>query len=455
MDMLNPRERVQFGIVIVAVIFAGIFDMVGVAMILPFLSVVTEPTSIFDNTILSTLYDWIGARDELQFVFYMGVGILAIILIGLIIKMGTLYAVTRYGHMRKYHISNRLMAAYLRQPYTWFLNHNSAELTKSVLVEVDQMVGAALLPALQILMQVISIILLVGLLFYVEPMVATVSALFLGGFYVLIYMGSSKTLLGIGQTVVDSNTARYRTMNETFGGIKEVKLVGLERDYLIKFQDPSRRHAEALIKQQMLSEMPRYVLEGVTFGGMVLMILVFLNSNGGSLDQALPVLGLFALAGLRLLPAIQRVYAALAIVRSGHAVLNVVHSQIMNLNRDGVGDFAINTKKTLPLMREMEFKNVTYAYPSTTRAVVNGLSFNIPANTSVGIVGGDWGGQDHDGRYSFGSIATRSWQDCNRRCGAWPEQFARMAKQSGICPPADISDRRYDCRECHLWGGTS
>ena len=393
LDLLEGRERMHFYLVIFMIVITGIMDMVGVAAILPFLAVVTDPEIIKENYLLSTLYTFLSPKDERQFLIFLGSGIFAVIVAGLAVKMVTMYAVARFSHMRKYHISRRLLAGYLRQPYIWFLDRHSSDLTKTVLQEVDQMVGSALVPAMRILSQIVSLLFLVGLLIVVKPVVAMIAALVLGGTYMLIFVFVRKMLVQLGHVRLQSNTERFRVTNEVLGGVKEVKLRGLEETYMREFQGPAKRHAKTLVMAQLVAELPRYALEAITFGGMIAMILILLGNSGDSMAEVLPVLGLFAVAGLRMLPAIQQIYHSFTSMRIGKAVLFAVQKDLASLDNRHDPQTRTETGSILHLNEQLRLDKIEYSYPSSARRVVDDLSLTIKAKTTVGIVGGTGAGK--------------------------------------------------------------
>jgi ABC-type multidrug transport system fused ATPase/permease subunit len=394
LEMLTRRERTHFAYVIVLILIAGVADMIGVAAILPFLAVVTDPEILETQPILKWAYEFSDAQTPRAFTILLGVGIFAVIIVGLFIKIASVYAASRFGHMRKHHIAMRLLTGYLRQPYIWFLDKHSSELSKSVLQEVDNMVGSSLLPAMRVLTQIVSIILVLGLLIAVEPTVALIAALVLGGSYGAIFFLVRNRLVLLGRDVVHANSARFRSMNEMLGGIKDVKLMGLETVYLGKFRNPSYSHANALIKSQIIGDLPRYLLEAITFGGMILVILLLMRGGDGDLRSVLPVLGLFAVAGMRMLPTIQRVYASLSVIRSGKTVLNLVHRDIMGL-RDNEGGYTPRGRgdQVLRMRDAISLNGVSYGYPNASGTVLEDLSLTIDASTTVGIVGGTGAGK--------------------------------------------------------------
>jgi ABC-type multidrug transport system fused ATPase/permease subunit len=388
-DLLDPQERRRFWQLLGLIMLMGLLDMAGVASILPFLAVVSDPAVITENPQLAMLYGWSGLANPDSFLILFGGLVFGFVIFSLGFKTLTLYAIARFSQMRNHSISTRLLASYLSQPYVWFLNHHSADLGKSVLAEVQSLVGGVLIPAMRLLAQTVSLGFLVILLILVNPGVALTAAIGLGGAYVLIFLAVRRYLGRIGKIRLEANKARFQIAQEVMGGIKEVKLMGLETAYLTRFRAPSRAMATSTANAQITGELPRHLLEGIAFGGMIALIISLLLKEGGNLADILPVLGVFAFAALRMFPAVQQIYHSLTLMRSNGMVLTQIHRDIMAMQVASAGPSA----PALHLRQTLDLVDVHYAYPQTETSALKGLSLSIRANTTVGIVGGTGAGK--------------------------------------------------------------
>jgi ABC-type multidrug transport system fused ATPase/permease subunit len=393
LDLLDGRERTHFFALMGLVVVMGIFDMLGAATILPFLAVVTNPSLIETNRLLALLYDWTDPGSTQTFLVFLGGLVFAAVILSLMIKLATMYAIARFTQMRRYSLSSRLLEGYLRQPYVWFLSQHSSNLGKQVLQEVMEVVTRVMSPAMRILSQVISMLFLLTLLVIVEPVVAIVSAAVIAAIYGTVFFFLRKTLTRLGQTRYDANAEQFRVTAEMMGGIKDVKLAGLEKSYLRRYRAPARRLSRTAIHMQVIGETPRYVLETVAFGGMIGVILAMMVREGGDLTAALPVLGLFAVASIRMFPAIQQIYQSLSTLRGGRPSLDALHRDITSLRITGQNLHDAHRVPPLPLRERLEVRDAWFNYPGTERSALRGFDLTIRANTTIGIVGGTGAGK--------------------------------------------------------------
>jgi ABC-type multidrug transport system fused ATPase/permease subunit len=151
--LLNPRERRRFYAVVLLAIVSGLFEMLGVASVLPFLAVLSDPGQIERNATLHRLYDGLGFAAPQGFMIFLGFGVLALVLTSLGIRLVAIFAISRFSNMRAYSLSRQLVESYLRQPYPWFLGRNGAQLSKTILIEVQRVVNQAIMPVMTTISQ--------------------------------------------------------------------------------------------------------------------------------------------------------------------------------------------------------------------------------------------------------------------------------------------------------------
>jgi ABC-type multidrug transport system fused ATPase/permease subunit len=392
-DLLSPRERRRFVLLCFMVLVMGIANIVGIAAILPFLHVLGDPQIIHTNAILSTLYDGLGFASDRSFLIFLGVAVTLVFFSSVAIRAVTAWALLRFGAMRNYSIATRLLSAYLRQPYPWFLRRHSADLVKTVLTEVAQAVNGVVLPLLNMFANAVVVGGLIILLVSINPLAAGLLATVMGGGYLVVFSVVQRRLQRAGKQRFTSNQQRFMIAQEAFAGIKEIKVMGLETSATGRFDGPARTFGEAMATDSVLGEVPRHLLEGVAFGGMMLVLLALIIVSEGALAEVLPVAGVYALAGARLTPALQVVYRAFNKVRFNRAAVDAIHADYM-------AAMAIEAPAGLPegvaaprLRQTLELRGVGYAYPQAERTALSDLSLAITANTTVGIVGGTGAGK--------------------------------------------------------------
>ncbi len=277
------------------ILVMAFLDVVGVASIMPFMAVLANPGVVQTNPYLAAVHAGLGFTDAESFLFFLGLVVFAALVLSIGFKALTTWALLHFTQMRNYSLGQRLVAGYLHQPYEWFLNRHSADLGKTVLSEVQLVVSTALMPLMQLLAQGAVALALLTLLIAADPLLALAVSLALGLGYGGIYMTLRRRLARLGQERVAANLRRFQILTEAFGGIKEVKIAGLEDAFIDRFDGPSQRFARTQVTALVVGQLPRYALEILAFGGLLLVVLYLMRTADG-LHGALPIIALYAFA---------------------------------------------------------------------------------------------------------------------------------------------------------------
>ena len=304
-------------------------------------------------------------------------------------KALTTYAQTRFGLMREYSIGKRLVEGYLHQPYSWFLDRHSTDLGKTILSEVGAVVRGGLTPLMMLMAQSTVALALLILLIIVDPLLAVSVSVVLGLAYAGIFAVVSGWLKSLGQARIDANKERFNAVSEAFGAAKEVKVSGLEEAYIQRFAKPAETFAKGQATATVISQLPRFALEAIAFGGMLLMIL-YLMAKSGSFASVLPIIALYSFAGYRLMPALQQVYGAFTKLRFAGPALDALHQDLSSLQAIDAqhGHFS-----PLPLTQAISLNQVSYCYPNAVQSALKGIDLIIPAYSTVGFVGATGSGK--------------------------------------------------------------
>ena len=390
-ELLDRRERRRVGALLALVVVMGLVDLAGVASILPFLAVLSNPAIVETQPLLAAVYGGLGFTETRPFLVLLAAATFAVVVGSQAVKALTTYALTRFSTMRKYSLGARLLEGYLRQPYPWFLNRHSADLGKTVLSEVDQVVTTAVMPGLQLLAHGAVVLALVSLLVALDPVIALVGAVTIGGAYALVSGFARRYLARIGRDRLAANRERYAVAQEAMGGIKDVKLLGLEGTYLQRFRAPAFRFSRHQADAAIIAQVPRYLLEAIAFGAMLLLVLVLLVRGDGTIGAVLPLLGVYAFTGVRLFPALQQLYGAVTKLRFAGPALEALHADLVATRTSAVP--AAPAQPALVPQERLALENVSYTYPGAERPALAGLDLAIDVNTTVGLVGATGAGK--------------------------------------------------------------
>lgn len=390
-SLFTPHSLQRATLLLLMTLVMALLDTIGVASILPFMAVIGNPQIIETNIILKKMFEIssiFGVENNQEFLFALGMTVFLLLVTSLIFKALTSYVQVKFVHMCEYNISRRLVEGYLNQPYSWFLNHHSAELGKTILSEVSQVVGNGINPLIEVISKGVITIALILLLIIADPKLALIVGLSLGGTYALIFYFSRKYLNRIGKDRLRNNRLRFTVVGEAFGAIKEIKVGGYEKNYVKRYEDPAKNYALSVAASVILRQIPRYILEIIAFGGIMIVIL-YLMVQTGSFNNALPIISLYVFAGYRLLPSLQQIYSSLSQLAFIGPSLNSLSNDIKNLKFLKLEQ----TSKILSFNNEISLKNICFNYPNTSRTTLKDINLSIQAKTIVGLVGATGSGK--------------------------------------------------------------
>ena len=391
LSLLNPSERRSAVLLVVMIIIMALLDMIGVASILPFIIVLTNDGLIDQNIILKKLFlssSVFGIKNKEQFLFFLGVLVFLLLIISLTFKALTHYMQNKFIKMRGYSIGKRIIERYLHQPYSWFLSRHSADFGKTILSEVDQVVDYGINSLFELIAKGMVTVALLSLIIAVDPLLTLVVSLSLGSAYALIFYFVRNYLAKTGDKRLKNNQLRFTTVNEAFSAVKEVKVGGLEEIYIKKFSNSARIFATTQAIAEIISVLPRYLLEAVAFGGMILIIL-YLMSISGDFDNVLPIISLYVFVGYRLMPSLQLMYMSLSNLIFVSPSIKKLCDDINNLKQVKI----LEDQNTLSFNKDIEINGIEYNYPNSSKPSIKNVSLDIPARSTVGIVGATGSGK--------------------------------------------------------------
>ncbi len=389
LSLFTPGERKQIYWLMLSILVMGMLETTGIASIMPFVAIMTSPESIHSNRILSGIYGYFGFSGNSQFVLAIGIVVLLILLISNSFSAFTTWRQMRFVYLYGHNFSSRLFGKYLYNEYAFFLNHNSSELVKNITLEVHRVVIGVFVPFMQIVSRIIISFFILMMLVVVDPLLAMLVFVVCGGSYAVVFLLSRKQLSKIGKTCAEAQGQRFKIVGEGFGGIKDLKLLGREGEYLRRYIEPSFSFASAESTNYVINLLPKYALETIVFGGMLLVVL-YLTEIKHATSQALPLLGLYAFAGYRLMPAFNQIFQGLANIRYHSAALDLLHAHITQSTRPETlapVSSVVNNHREMRFADSIRLNDITFSYSESGPKIIRKLSLIVEANTTIAFVG--------------------------------------------------------------------
>ena len=279
-------------------------------------------------------------------------------------------------------LSTHMLSAYLARPFTYHLGKNSAELVRNTTGMAFNVVSGVVTSLCTIGTESLVATLIVIALLATYPVPALLSAVLIGGFIAVSYRFFKESLSRQGARANDEATEMIKWVNQSLGGIKEVKILGREGFFVEQYSHHVNQYSRANLYGQMLAQMPRYVIEFVVVAAMVA-VSVALVGQGRSAADLLSALALFGAASIRLMPSANRIWNALATLRAQLPALEIIERDV---GAESVAAPAALTAAR-PMIQGMVLERVSYTYPGASTPALAEVGLSIPAGVVAAVIG--------------------------------------------------------------------
>lgn len=389
--LLTAHERRQLLLLFLLMLVGAMLEVASVGAIPLFVAAVNDPARLYALPVVGELARGLEAVSPQQLMIGLGVGLAGLFAV----KNGYLALLThlqaRFSAGRQASISTRLFRAYLFSPYPFHLQRNSAELLRNVDNEA-RIIGNAMFQVVSLTLELCVLLLLLIVLLAVAPAMTTAVGVTFGA-TTYAFQRFARRRTDVKAAIEQRYQAEaIKALNEGFGGIKDVKVLGREQYFADAYARKTSERAQAGTHRVVLSTLPRFFLE--TLGPLAMVgAALALYLSGRPPEVIVPMLTLLAVAVVRLMPSFQRIAYGLTMLRWGNTSLGVVHADLCALERHVRDEETADTTAAPAAWNEIAFETVTYAYPGGSSPAVAALSLRIRRGDVVGFVGASGAGK--------------------------------------------------------------
>ena len=368
----------------------GFLEVMGVASILPFMQLVAEPNAIEQSAWLTAIYDAGGFESNRSMLIYFGIAIILLIGVTNLFSIFTIWLQYKYSWGTAHGIGTRLLQTYLQKPYHYFLDKNSSELQTYIISEVNILIGGVIIPVIELSSRAFVSLVIFILLLMVDPKISLIMFGGLGGAYILIYLSRQGFLKRIGQHRIDMNVLRYKSLGELLTGIKTVMVYNKQTFFYERYEEASKEFCDVQPQYNLILAAPKYLLEFLAFGS-ILSVTIYLFISSGNIQSTLPRLSLYAVAGYRLLPALQKAFAAAAKFKHNYPILEKLYDDLIYSLKNENNLSA--SKSTLPFKQSIDLRGIRFLYKNADSTIIKNLNLSIPKGQTVAFVGSTGSGK--------------------------------------------------------------
>lgn len=410
--LLTAEQRKAFFKLQALVVVMAFAEIFAISSIVPFMTLVGDISILDKENLISQLYDYSGFSSRTDFTAFLGVTVLLMLGISALISTTTIWRLSMFATKLGSEIADELFVFYMKQNWMFHASTSSSQLTKKITNESSRVTSQILIPIMQVNARLIFSIFLIAAIFIYDPTVA-VSGLFIFSIaYFVLFKFVRGRLQNNGKIISQVFEQRFRLMNESFGGIKDILLLGRAEDFIKRFNQSGRLLASSQGGNTALAQVPRYFMELVAFGSIITLVIYLLINQDGNLNVILPILSLYALAGFKLLPAFQQIYSGVATVKGNISAFETIKNDLYDAKQQQkpFDKSGLDPQSCLPLTNKIELHNLFFTYPGKQSPAVNNLNLTIPAYTVTGVVGHSGSGKSTLVDILLGLISAQSGQ---------------------------------------------
>lgn len=386
--IFDRHQKKGLLLLLVAISIGTMLELLGVTAIMPFIDVVMNPEYIHRKEYLSTIYDFGGFQSEVGFMVFLATLLMIIYIVKnayLCIMYNMQYHFT-FSNQRK--LAYSMLNCYMRQPYSFHLSHNSADLIRNVSNDTNMMF-LGVLAILQLITEVLVCITL-GIFLFIQDKTITLGMITIMGLFLLCFgKGFKRYFARIGNEDRKYNAGITKWLLQSFGGIKETKIMDREEFFLENFDDNYKKYAGCERQYRFLQVAPRPIMEAVCVSALLLVV-AFKLMRGTNSAYFVSTLSVFAIAAFRLLPSINRIANYMSVIMFNVPAINAVYQdlkQIDELEKSRKDKKEKTGNEPLALKEKIEIRDVSFRYPDAESYVLRHINFSIHKKQSVAFIG--------------------------------------------------------------------
>ena len=376
-----PKEFRLGGVGVSLTIFVrALLNFVGLAALLPVLYLILDAEDMHSNTFLQSIYDLFEFSSDKHFVIAVAVAVVVFIVVKNLINM-LLYRVERdYIYSLYRHLSRRLFIGYFKQGLQYIKSENSAVLSRNVNIVCYTFITGVLRP----LAMLVSEALLLSMIFISIAIYSPLGALLAIAVFIpvtLLYFTLMRYRLDrYGNIENEAQRRKYRDVIETFRGFADIEINNAFPHRLSLFERELGTIVSVGRKNATISMLPQNFTETGLAIGMAL--LLGLGSMSAGADMKI-LFGVFAIAGLRLMPSARNIMGAWSALRYNRYTIDILNEA----KEKGNETLADSSTELLALNETIEVRNLSFCFENSTNDTIHDLSLSIRKGEKVGING--------------------------------------------------------------------
>lgn len=389
--ILNDKKDIwKIVIIFIGSLLAAISEIISISSIPLFVTLLIDP-ELFQSKILDYVeISFLINLENSELILFGGIFLTVIFVIKNLFLIILTFFQTKVIKDLNVKLTDKLYKLYLYAPYIVHLKKNNAELVRNIIGETSQVISA-ILKIIILFRELLVLIFVFLLVLYIDVIVTLVIFSILSACTTIFFYLTKKTIHKNAKYMQDLSASRIKSVNETFGAIKEVKIFNIEKIFNKKFFSMNLLREHYFSVNSFLSSIPRYFLETIIIFTLIFVLMLY-NYFEKDFNSILPLLSLLSVAAVRLLPSFNSITQSLSSIKSLSPSINLVTNEIKILEKiKNEKKFLLN--ENFLFKNKIKFNNVSFKYPDNSLNTLTDINLEILYDSKVAIIGNSGAGK--------------------------------------------------------------
>ena len=389
--LITQKQKLAMVILIVFMIIVALADTLSTVLLLPLMYALVDDSSLMDSVWQAKLYMVLCSTDRRDYIIKVSILLFGLYLLRGILLVLLTWSQQRFAAKNRYILAKRLFRCLVNKPYSYYLQHSTAEIQFQVTTDVN-MVNNILISILTLLSESLLTVMILSFMTVISPVLMALSAILLGTILLILNFVIKKHVIKVGKVMRKTGTEVNKWIYQTTGAYKGIVVNRKQPFFVEKFAKATNISAKAVATNETLSVMPGTMVETVSLGVIFILMATF-SYIGGDTQALLPVVATFSVAIVKMMPSMKKIGGALTALQYNTPSLSALSSLVDDnffrdeeyWNKKAQAD--TNLLGHDVLQSEIEVKNITFQFEDAEAPLFQKISLKIPVGKSVAFVG--------------------------------------------------------------------
>jgi HlyD family secretion protein len=388
----EKKEKINFLFLSFYLIISGVFEVLNLLMIGLFLKAMSNPNYAVESFSLNNIFFFLDLNES-NVQLYLAVALCVSLIVSSFFNLFINWKTYNYICDVSTKISRKIFFYYLHQDYSFHFLNEKSELIKKITYDLDRTINGIFLAILAIISKLVITIFIFCFLFYLNFFITILVISFLSLFYIIFFTFIKNKLSIIGNILTTSQNKQFKVLQESMGGIKEIILTNSQDQFYNSYSSEVENYNKKYSDYLKITHLPRSILELLSVITIIFILIIITKFYGNNIYTFLPTLGVYALAGLRTIPAVQTFFQGISQIKNCLPSSKIIYEDFAKYKVLQKKIDAVQNTNLLNFEKTVVLKNISYHYPLIKNNIIKNINLTIKKNQLTSIIGPNGSGK--------------------------------------------------------------